>query len=324
MKKVALVVVSSVAAVSIACMSGCSSAPADGADTSESASTGAKSKIKTVFVIVMENHDWASIQGSSSAPYINGKLLPQASFAQNYQGVPGLHPSSPNYIWLEAGDDLGITDDKDPSANHQATKDHLVSQIVRSGRDWRSYQESIDGTECPLSGTPFLSRYVPRHNPAVYFDDVTDGNDPQSANCIRHVRPFGELSKDLRAGNVAAYNFITPDLCHDMHGQEVSCLFGDQVKAGDTWLSKTIPLIQASAAYKSGGAIFITFDENEGGNKPIGMIVVSPFAKGGGYTNTIAYTHSSTLRTIEDIFHLTPLRGAATSNNLNDLFRSFP
>ncbi len=311
-----------VVGLSIACAPGCSSAPDDNADTAESASTTAK--IKTVFVIVMENHDWASIKGSSSAPYINGHLLPQAAFAQNYQGAPGMHPSLPNYVWLEAGDNLGITDDSDPSTHHQATKDHLVSQIVRSGRDWRSYQESIDGTECPLTGTPFLSRYVPRHNPAVYFDDVTDGNDPNSANCIRHVRPFGELAKDLHAGKVAAYNYITPDLCHDMHGQEISCLFGDQIKAGDTWLSKTIPMIQASAAYQAGGAIFITFDENEGGQKPIGMIVVSPFGKGGGYTNSIAYTHSSTLRTIEDIFKLTPLRGAASSNNLKDLFRSFP
>src|SRR6266568_3275333 len=32
---------------------------------------GGTSSIKTVFVIAMENHNWSSIQGSSSAPYIN-------------------------------------------------------------------------------------------------------------------------------------------------------------------------------------------------------------------------------------------------------------
>jgi len=30
-----------------------------------------------------------------------------------------------------------------------------------------------------------------KHNPFVYFDDVTNNQDPNSANCISHVRPFG-------------------------------------------------------------------------------------------------------------------------------------
>ncbi len=55
------------------------------------------------------------------------------------------------------------------------------------------------------------------------------------------------------------------------------------------------------------------------------MIVLSPFAKGGGYSNKIAYTHSSTLRTIQEIFGVEPFLGdAANSNDLSDLFRIFP
>ena len=61
------------------------------------------------------------------------------------------------------------------------------------------------------------------------------------------------------------------------------------------------------------------------GDGPIGMIVVSPKAKGGGYANTIAYDHSSTLRTIEEIFGVTPMLGdAANATDLSDLFVSFP
>jgi len=307
----------------LAAAGGCSSNAGDAADSTTETST-AKQSIHTVFLIVLENHDWSSIQGSKSAPYINGTLLPKASYALNYQGVPGLHPSEPNYIWLEAGDNLGITNDKDPDDNHRSTTDHLVSQLTRAGLDWRSYQENTNGKECPLDGTLFISKYAPRHNPMVYFDDVTGGGDEHSATCIEHVRPFGELAQDLRTGHVAAYNFITPNLCHDMHGQVISCLFDDLVKDGDTWLAGTIPTIEASEAYKNGGAIFITFDENEGGTAPIGMVVLSPFAKGHGYTNTIPYTHSSTLRTIEDIFGVPHLRHAAESNDLSDLFKSFP
>ena len=86
-------------------------------------------------------------------------------------------------------------------------------------------------------------------------------------------------------------------------------------------------MITNSAAYQRGGAIFITWDEGQGGDGPIGMIVLSPNAKGGGYQNTIHYTHSSTLKTIEEIFHVTPLLGDAatsTTNDLSDLFASFP
>ena len=51
---------------------------------------------------------------------------------------------------------------------------------------------------------------------AAYFDDVTDGNDPRSAHCIAHVRPFAELQADLDADTVANYNFITPNICNDI------------------------------------------------------------------------------------------------------------
>src|ERR1051326_8780763 len=61
--------------------------------------------IKTVFVIVMENHNWTgagsnSIKGNPEAPYINYTLLPMASYANNYDNPPGNHPSLPNYLWL--------------------------------------------------------------------------------------------------------------------------------------------------------------------------------------------------------------------------------
>ncbi|HKN35642.1 MAG TPA: alkaline phosphatase family protein, partial [Terriglobales bacterium] len=94
---------------------------------------------------------------------------------------------------------------------------------------------------------------------------------------------------------------------------------------GDTWLANNIPMIMNSTAYQQGGVIFITWDEGEGGDGPIGMIVLSPMAKGAGYQNTVHYTHGSTLRTLEEIFHVTPLLGdAANQTDLRDLFASFP
>ncbi|MGN6697553.1 MAG: hypothetical protein ACTHMR_05305, partial [Thermomicrobiales bacterium] len=59
--------------------------------------SGARATIQTVFIIVMENHNWADIKGSRAAPYLNDTLLPQAAHAEQYFNPPGLHPSLPNY-----------------------------------------------------------------------------------------------------------------------------------------------------------------------------------------------------------------------------------
>ena len=174
-------------------------------------------------------------------------------------------------------------------------------------------------------------RYAPKHNPMVFFQDVTDNGNPNSQNCIKHNRPLPELQTDLTSNSVARYNFITPNLCNDMHGA-LGCQNPDTVKAGNDWLNLWIPRIMASKAYTQGGVIFITWDESEpgssacpAGNCPIGMIVVSPLNKGGGYSNTVAYDHSSTLKTIEEIFGVTPLLGgAANATDLRDLFTTFP
>lgn len=275
---------------------------------------------RSVFLVMMENHNWSDIKGSSSAPYINKTLLPMASSAEQYYNPPGIHPSEPNYLWLEAGTNFGILDDFDPSFNHQNTPLHLVTLLDKAGISWKSYQEGISGTDCPLTSNGL---YATKHNPMIYFDDVTNRNDSQSANCIAHVRPYSELTRDLQQNTVPRYNFITPNLCNDMHD---SCApTNDSILQGDTWLSQNIPPILNSQAYKNGGVVMITWDEGEGGDGPIGMIVLSQDAKGGGYTNTIHYTHSSTLRTLQEIFGVTPLLGdAANANDLRDLFKTFP
>src|SRR3569833_4550840 len=60
--------------------------------------------IKTVFLIVMENHNWTgaksgNIKGNSAAPYINYTLLPMGSYANKYKNRTGIHHSLPSYLW---------------------------------------------------------------------------------------------------------------------------------------------------------------------------------------------------------------------------------
>ncbi len=286
----------------------------------EPASPTSKHALTTVFLIMMENNNWSFIQNNPSAPYINKTLLPMASYAQQYYNPPGNHPSEPNYLWLEAGTNFGIDNDSPPSANHQSTTQHLVTLLKNANVTWKSYQEDITGTTCPLTDT---GSYTTTHNPTIFFDDVTNTNDPNSAYCIEHERPYSELSTDLQKNTVARFNYIKPNLCDDMHN---SCApLYNPIQQGDTWLAKQLPLILNSQAYKTSGVIFITWDEGVGNDGPLGMIVLSPDAKGKGYSNTIHYTHGSTLRTLEEIFSVTPFLGdAARATDLSDLFKQFP
>ena len=301
--------------------SGVASTSDTGADAAparaDAGSDAGPPRIQTVFLVLMENHNWSDIHGSASAPYLN-HLLTVGAHAEQYFNPPGIHPSEPNYLWLEAGTNFGVLNDSNPASNHQSTTDHLVTQLETAGITWRSYQQGISGTVCPLTAT---GSYAPKHNPMIFFDDITDTRSATSAHCISHVRPYTELATDLAAGTTARYNFITPDLCHDMHD---SCApISDPISQGDTFLSTAIPQIMASDAYRNGGVILITWDESEGGDFPIGMIVLGASVTP-GHSSSTHYTHGSTLRTVEEIFGVPLLRDAATATDLADLLGTAP
>jgi hypothetical protein len=279
--------------------------------------------MKTVFVIMMENHSWGTIKASKSAGYIN-TLAMQGAHAENYNTPAGNHPSEPNYIWLEAGNNLGITTDDDPSTTHLLKgANHLVKLMNAKGITWREYAEGITTGTCPVKSNLL---YACKHVPFVFFDDIVTATPSTTAPaCTPHMKNYTDIHADLVTGDVAQYNFITPNLVDDMHN--------DGIAPGDKWLKAELPNILNSQVYKDGGAVFITWDESEGncpspnanGDCPIGMLVLSPFAKGGGYHNSILYYHSSMLRTVEDVFGLTPLlNDAANQANLSDLFSTFP
>ena len=273
--------------------------------------------VQTVFVIVMENHNWADIKDSASAPYLNGTLLPMASYCERYYNPPAVHPSLPNYLWLEAGTNFGIEDDEWPAVDHQSTTEHLVTLLEHAGISWRAYQEDIQAGYVPLQDT---NLYAVRHDPFVYFDDVTGTNNPASGYGIAHVRPYSELAFDLTNHSVAPYNVITPNVVHDGHDAIPPAY--DAVAQTDGWLASELPRILGSSAFSNRGAVFITWDEGENGSDgPIGMIVLSPLGRGQGYFNRIHYTHSSTLRTLQEVFGVGPLLGdAANAIDVGDLF----
>jgi phosphatidylinositol-3-phosphatase len=276
---------------------------------------------KIVFLIVLENKNsvgTGGVYGSPEAPYINKTLFPMAAVANNYFNPPGNHPSLPNYLWMEAGKNFGIHADGVPSQYHLKTHAHLSELLQNAGIRWRGYVESISGNVCPLWPAGL---YQPKHFPQVYFDDMTNARNLHSAYCIQHVRPLSELRGDLNNNTIGRYNFVTPNMCHDGH----DACGGNAIAHIDSWLKGFLPQIFNSAQYKAGHVvIFIATDEARNGDGPIPFLALGHGVKR-GYKNELRYTHSSLLRTLQEIFKVGPLLGyAANARDLRDLFSVFP
>ena len=89
----------------------------------------------------------------------------------------------------------------------------------------------------------------------------------------------------------------------------------------------------ASQAYKNNGAIVIWYDETEGGDTQrlthLAEIVISPLAKGNAYDSTLTYTHSSDLKSLQELFGVYAPGGGFLGdantpgvNDLSDLFKA--
>jgi hypothetical protein len=349
-------------------------------------------RVKTVFVIAMENHNWTQPVTQTSpqqvflnpyAPFINSLvdgssgISSQVAYATNYINADvGVHPSEPNYIWAEAGTNFGVHNDDTPyhadcsPDTVQATDQHLSAFLMSAGRTWRSYQEDTDidkTTNLPLpanawsvplfnsSGTFAVGlnsynysnqyNYAAKHNPMVFFTDTSGGCNTSIANPMRaQYAPLQQLTLDLQNNDVADYNWITPNQFNDMHTTVANGYGGPsgaaakddrgRIAQGDNFLARAVPLIMASDAYKNHGMIVLWWDESEGGDTPdhtLPFIVISkdvqPNVNGAPFASNTELSHSSTLRTMQEIFHVDPRTGypwlgaAATADDLSELFR---
>jgi phospholipase C len=226
---------------------------------------------------------------------------------------------------MEAGtnafSDHTFTNDNAPSStNSTSSTNHLATQIknATNGVTWMSYQEGINGTTgaCPIAGSGF---YAPKHDPFIFFKDVS-GSPPSKTNafCVAHHKDLSALAGDLAAGTVSSYNFITPNQCHDMHGQS-GCPNSNTIKAGDDWLAANMPAMIAFANAHS-GVIFVTWDEGESTTK-MAFLAVGPGVKP-GFTGTVSYNHGSMLKSVEKILQLPILSTVSGNNDLANLFKA--
>ena len=260
-----------------------------------------------VFLIVMENEESTGIMGNSAAAYITA-LAGGHGLATEYFAVS--HPSLPNYLALTAGSTFGIASD---CTGCYVNAMNIADQVESSGRSWKAYMESMPSSCYVGDAYP----YMQKHNPFIYYNDIRTN----AARCAEHVVPFTQLSTDLTNGTVPNFAWITPNMCNDMHDCSIA--------TGDAWLAKVVPGILASSAYLNGGALLITWDEGESsagccGNATGGQVATLVIAPNGiaGLRSTIAETHYSLLRTIEDAWGLSALGQAASAVAMREYFRS--
>lgn len=308
------------------------SVSADGAPISDGSPTGDSSMTtgKVIFVIPMENKAQAQIYGDmTNAPYINGTLLAAYAHTTNFTDELPLLVSEPHYVFMEGAtnqfSDRTFTTDNDPSASNSTNSTaHLVTQLDTAGISWMSYQESMTVGTCPINSS-VPNFYAAKHDPFVFYQDVS-GNPPSAANarCAAHHKPLTALTADLQNNTAATYNFITPNLCHDMHGAAAcpqGTTDGPNIKAGDDWLKANLqPIIDYALAHN--GFVFVTWDEGDATNLiPFIAIGKNSIA---GHVGAVAYTHASLLKSEEKILGVPVLPSAAGANDFGDLFTSFP
>lgn len=288
---------------------------------------GTTSGSRTIFVIPMENESASSIYGSANAPYINTTLIPMAAQATMFMDeLPSSVPSEPHYVWMEAGTnvftDITFLTDNDASANNSTNSTaHLVTQLKAANIDWTSYQEGITTGTCPITSNS-ATFYAAKHDPFVFFQDVS-GATPSTSNtyCGAHHKAYSDFAGDLAAGTMPPYVFITPNLCHDMHGAS-GCPSGTStsanIKAGDTWLSTELPRILAYANAHN-GVVYLVWDEGSS-NQTIPFLAFGPHVKTG--PSATVYSHSSQVKSIEEQLGVSVLSAVSSANDFAGMFEA--
>jgi hypothetical protein len=278
----------------------CSSTPLPPVNTAETVPvTG---KVKHVFMLTLENKSFSTTFGSTSpVPYLTQTLAGQGAQLSGYFGTGHVSLDNYiSMISGQAGTPQTIADctnyadfaasSTTPAANSQilgtgcvypATVLTLADQIKAAGLTWKGYMGDMGNdparesatcghptlntadmtqvAEAPSTAVPLGDSYATRHNPFMYFHSIIDSTD-----CATHVVNMEKnLANDLASVSTTAnFTFITPNLCDDGHDSPCANGSAGGYAGINAFLTKWVPIILASPAYKADGMLIINFDES--------------------------------------------------------------
>jgi hypothetical protein len=257
-----------------------------------------RSRIKHVFVIVLENEGFDTTFGSQSkAPYLSQTLTRAGVLLTQYYGTG--HASLDNYIAMISGQAAtpetrndcftysdfvmtGMTPDGQAIGHgcvYPDTIRTLPDQLNRIGKTWRAYMGDMGndpGRESQTCGHAVLNTIDQTESAEAPSAAVPMGDqyaarhNPfvyfhsiiDSPQCDANVVNLNRLSADLTSEwTTPNFVFITPNLCDD--GHDGPCVNGQPggLISADAFLQKWVPRIMASPAYKRDGLLVIAFDE---------------------------------------------------------------
>jgi acid phosphatase len=245
-----------------------------------------------IVLLMLENKDYASINGSAEAPYLNSLARQGATFTHSFAIT---HPSQPNYVAIISGSTQGVTSDACPQQFRG--KENLPHQLLAAGLGFVGYSESMPAagfTGCSAAGL-----YARKHNGWVDFDNV-----PDTSN-----QPFSAFPTDFSTLPTLAY--VVPNLCNDMHDCPIS--------TGDRWTRDHLDAyVQWAKTHNS--VLIVTLDEDGGArDNRIFTVVVGEHVKVGAFDERI--DHYAILRTIEAAYGLSALGSAAQRTPITDIWR---
>jgi hypothetical protein len=248
-----------------------------------------------IVIVMEENHAYSQVIGSSSAPYINA-LAQQGALFTNSSAIS--HPSQPNYVALFSGSTQGLTDDSCPQT---FAGPDLGGQLLTAGFSFTGYSEdlpSAGSTVCTAGGTVFTPAYARKHAPWTDFTDV-----PASSN-----QPFTSFPSDYTT--LPTVSFVIPNQQDDMHS--------GSIQQADSWLQTNIDSY-AQWAQTHNSLLIVTWDEDDSSSgNHIATIFSGANVKPGQYTEAI--NHYTVLRTLQDMYGLTPINNSVNENPIMDVW----
>lgn len=243
-----------------------------------------------IVIVLEENHSYNDVIGSPQAPYMNALAQAGALFTDSHAIE---HPSQPNYLDLFSGSNQGVTSDKCPNSFDTANE---ASELIEAGYSFAGYSEDL-----PEKGSLVCKAgaYARKHSPWTNFVNL-----PKRTNL-----PFTSFPTNYK--KLPTVSWVIPNLDNDMHD--------GTIKEADDWLKNNLKGY-VKWANRHNSLLILTWDEDDGTKtNHIPTIFVGPMVKPGQYGEKI--DHYNVLRTIEDMYGLSPLGNSQGAKAIKDVWQ---
>ncbi|HTB06826.1 MAG TPA: alkaline phosphatase family protein [Bacteroidia bacterium] len=287
-------------------------------------------KYSHVIFVLEENYSYSEIIGSTYAPTLTwlSKQSYTASFSQAF--AIG-HPSEPNYLELFSGSNQGVTSDLSGPIGAPLNNCNLGSSLIQHGYTFIGYAED-QPTNCSpgsclgwIAGDAGTSDYVTKHCPWINWigyntnpDTIPIASDVPFNHYTANGYTSGPIFPDsLGYDSLPTVSWVIPNESNDMHDPYTASI---AIPNGDAWFkTHMMPLVRWAVTHNS--LVITIWDEDDGSASDNIPCLFSGANIVGGTYSTPKFDHYDVLKTIEDMYSLTPLcGGSATGTDITNVW----